>query len=180
MRRRCQILAQRSDLKIEMVRGNIDSRLRKMRDGEFDAIILAAAGLRRTGLFIEGEMTMLDPDEMVSAAGQGSLAVQCRRNDSRTRDLLALIDDPPSERCVTAERIVVQALGGDCHSPIGVLAQIEGEQMILRAAVGGRGGELPVIKAQAMGPMDKPDSAVGAVLKSLSDQNVQALLQAGR
>jgi hydroxymethylbilane synthase len=94
--------------------------------------------------------------------------------------LLALIDDPMSERCVTAERVVVQALGGDCHSPIGVLAQIEDGQMTMRAAVGGRGGELPVIRAQAMGPMEQPDSAVGAILKSLSDQNVQALLGSGR
>jgi hydroxymethylbilane synthase len=180
MRRRCQLLAQRPDLQITMLRGNIDTRLRKLRDGEYDAIVLAAAGLRRTGLFNEAEMTMLDPDEMVAAAGQGALAVQCRRDDRRTRDLLALIDDPMSERCVTSERVVVQALGGDCYSPIGVLAQIEGEQMILRAAIGSRGGELPVIRAQAMGPVDHPDSAVGAVLKSLSDQNVQALLGTGR
>jgi hydroxymethylbilane synthase len=176
MRRRCQLLAQRPDLKITMLRGNIDTRLRKLRDGEYHAIVLAAAGLRRTGLFNEAEMTMLDPDEMVAAAGQGALAVQCRRDDRRTRDLLALIDDPMSERCVTSERVVVQALGGDCYSPIGVLAQIEGDQMILRAAIGSRGGDLPVIRAQAMGPVDQPDSAVGAVLKSLSDQNVQALL----
>jgi hydroxymethylbilane synthase len=180
LRRRCQVLAQRADLKIQLLRGNIDSRLRKLRDGEFDAIILAAAGLRRTGLFNEAEMIMLDPDEMVSAAGQGALAVQCRRDDKRTRDLLALIDDPFSERCVSAERVVVAALQGDCHSPIGVLAQIEGDQMIVRAAVGSRGGQPPVIRAQAMGPMDQPDSAVGAVLKSLSEQDVQAMLATGR
>ena len=179
-RRRCQLLAQRPDLKIELLRGNIDTRLRKLRDGEYDAIVLAAAGLRRTGLFNEAEMTMLDPDEMVAAAGQGALAVQCRRDDRRTRDLLALIDDPMSERCVTSERVVVQALGGDCYSPIGVLAQIDGDQMILRAAIGSRGGVPPVIRAQAMGPAEQPDSAVGAVLKSLSDQNVQALLGTGR
>ena len=181
MRRRCQLLALRGDLKVELLRGNIDTRLRKLRDGQYEAIILAAAGLRRTGLFNESEMTMLEPDQMLPAPGQGALAIQCRRNDARTRDILALLDDPMSERCVTAERVIVQALGGDCQSPIGALARIEGDEMTLRAVVGGRGGELPVVRAQASGPADgSGDGAVEAVLKSLSQQNVQALLANGR
>jgi hydroxymethylbilane synthase len=181
MRRTCQLLALRGDLKVEMLRGNIDTRLRKLRDGQYQAIILAAAGLRRTGLFNEAEMTMLEPEQMLPAPGQGALAIQCRRNDAATRDLLATLDDPTSERCVTAERVIVQALGGDCHSPIGALAQINGDEMTLRAVVGGRGGTLPVIRASAAGPAGHGgDGAVEAVLKSLSEQNVQALLQGGR
>jgi hydroxymethylbilane synthase len=163
-----------------MLRGNIDTRLRKLREGQYAAIVLAAAGLRRTGLFNEAEMTMLEPDEMLGAPGQGALAIQCRRGDAKTRDLLAALDHPPSEKCVTAERVVVAALGGDCHSPIAALAEIDGEKMTLRAAVGSRGGVPPVVRAVASGPVDPGDVAVGAVLKSLSDQNVQAILAAGR
>jgi hydroxymethylbilane synthase len=180
LRRRCQLLATRPDLKVEMLRGNIDTRLRKLRDGAFDAIILAAAGLRRTGLFNEAEMTMLDPDQMLPAPGQGALAIQCRRTDERTRELLAVLDDRDTERAVTAERVIVQTLGGDCHSPIGALAEIDGQDMTLRVAVGSRGGAPPVIRASAECPCEHPDGAVGDVLKSLSEQNVQAMLGQGR
>jgi len=176
LRRRCQLLELRGDLKIEMLRGNIDTRLRKLRDGLFDAIILASAGLRRTGLFNEAEMIMLEPDQMLPAPGQGALAIQCRRNDAKTRDLLGALDDSDTERCVTAERVIVAALGGDCHSPIGALAQIEGDEMTFRAAVGSRGGSPPVARARAIGPSDHSDDAVAAVLKSLSEQNVTAML----
>ena len=136
----------------------------------------AAAGLRRTGLFNEAEMTMLEPDQMVPAPGQGALAVQCRRNDARTRELLSVLDHPEAEQCVTAERVIVQTLGGDCHSPIGALAEIADGNMILRVAVGSRGGTPPIIRAAAECPCDHPDGAVGPVLKSLSEQNVQAML----
>jgi hydroxymethylbilane synthase len=180
LRRRCQLLAVRPDLKVETLRGNIDTRLRKLRDGAFDAIVLAAAGLRRTGLFNEAEMTMLDADQMLPAPGQGALAIQCRRNDERTRELLAVLDDRDTERAVTAERVIVQTLGGDCHSPIGALAEIDGDDMTLRVAVGSRGGEPPIIRAMAACPCEHPDGAVGDVLKSLSEQNVQAMLGQGR
>jgi hydroxymethylbilane synthase len=176
LRRKCQLMERRPDLKVEVLRGNIDTRLRKLRDGEYAAIILAAAGLRRTGLFNEAEMTMLEPDELLSAPGQGALAIQCRRGDQTTRDLLAALDDPQTEKCVTAERVVVAALGGDCHSPIAVLAEIDGDGMILRAAVGSRGGGLPVVRAVATCPANQSDGAVGAVLKALTEQNVQAML----
>ncbi len=180
LRRKCQLLEVRPDLKIEVLRGNIDTRLRKLRDGAYAAIVLAAAGLRRTGLFNEAEMVMLDPDQMLPAPGQGALAVQCRRNDERTRELLAVLDDRDTERAVTAERVIVQTLGGDCHSPIGALAEIDGENMTLRVAVGSRGGEPPIIRASAACPCEHPDGAVGDVLKSLSEQNVQAILGQGR
>ena len=179
LRRKCQLLEARPDLKIEVLRGNIDTRLRKLRDGAFDAIVLASAGLRRTGLFNEAEMAMLDPDQMLPAPGQGALAVQCRRNDERTRDLLSVLDHPHTEQCVTAERVIVQTLGGDCHSPIGALAEIVDGNMRLRVAIGSRGGTPPIIRASAECPCDHPDGAVGPVLKSLSEQNVQAVLSPG-
>ncbi|HYO08905.1 MAG TPA: hydroxymethylbilane synthase [Tepidisphaeraceae bacterium] len=175
-RRRCQLLAQRPDLSIELLRGNIDTRLRKLRDGQYDAILLAAAGLRRTGLFHEAEMVILPAEQMLPAPGQGALALQCRRGDERTRQLLEGLDDPQTEACVTAERVIVQALGGDCHSPIAALAEIEGDEMHLRAAVGARGGNPPLLRASARCPADRNDRAVQEVLKSLAEQNVFALL----
>jgi hydroxymethylbilane synthase len=180
LRRKCQLLAIRPDLTIDVLRGNIDTRLRKLHDGQFDAIVLAAAGLRRTGMFNEAEMAMLDIDQMLPAPGQGALAIQCRRNDERTRELLAVLDHPETERCVTAERVIVQALGGDCHSPIGALAECGDGKMTLRAAVGSKGGVPPILRASAQCPADACDGAVNDVLKSLSDQGVQAMLGQGR
>jgi hydroxymethylbilane synthase len=175
-RRRCQLLELRPDLKVDVLRGNIDTRLRKLRDGEYDAILLAAAGLRRTGLFLEEDMVMLQPEQFLSAPGQGALALQCRRSDERTRELLEALDNPDTERCVTAERVIVQALGGDCHSPIAALAECVEGDMLLRAAVGARNGNPPVIRASAQCPADRSDLAVQEVLKSLQEQNVSALL----
>lgn len=175
-RRRCQLLARRPDLKVENLRGNIDTRLRKLREGQYDAIVLAAAGLRRTAMFDEAEMTMLDPEAMLPAPGQGSLALQCRRSDARTRELLAKLDDAETEKCVTAERVIVAALNGDCHSPIASLGRFEDGKFILRTAIGARGGELPVLKATSTCKASEIDRAVEEVLKSLNAQGVKKLL----
>ena len=175
-RRRSQLLAMRSGLKIMPLRGNIDTRLRKLHDGQYDAIVLAASGLRRAAMFDEAEMVMLDPEEMLPAPGQGALALQCRRSDARTRELLAALDDPETEQCVTAERVIVAALGGDCHSPIAALGQIEAGEFVFRAAIGARGGDPPVIRAKSVCPANRIDKAVEEVLKSLHDQGVEKLL----
>jgi hydroxymethylbilane synthase len=179
LRRRAWVLEQRADVNVKVLRGNIDTRLRKLRDDEYDAIFLAAAGLRRCGLYNDAEMTTLSPEEFVPAAGQGALALQCRHNDAKTRDLLCLLDHAETRLCVTAERVLIAALGGDCHSPIGALARLEGDEMVLRAAVGSRGGAPPVIRASAAATLDRSDVAVAAVLKSLLEQNVQAMLGTG-
>lgn len=176
LRRKCQLLEIRSDLKIEMLRGNIDTRLTKLREGQFDAIILAAAGLRRTGLFHESEMSILDLEQMLPAPGQGALAIQCRRDDARTRDLLEVLDDRTTEECVMVERLIVAALGGDCHSPIAALAEIEDGEMNLRVAIGTRDGVPPVLRASATCDAGRPDCGVEPVLKSLSEQGVHKIL----
>ena len=175
-RRRCQLLAKRADLKVEALRGNIDTRLRKLRDDQFDAIILAAAGLRRGAMFHEDEMVILEPEQMLPAPGQGALALQCRRNDEKTRSLVALMDDAATESCVAIERLIVSALEGDCQSPIAALAELKNNEIFLQCAVGARGGDPPVLWASSTGPADHPDRAVDKVLKSLSDQGVRALL----
>jgi hydroxymethylbilane synthase len=174
LRRRCQLLDRRADLSIQPLRGNIDTRLRKLRDGDYDAVILAAAGLRRVGMWDEQIMTRLGAEMMLPAAAQGALALQCRRDDARTRDLLAVMNDSTTAACVAAEREVVNALDGDCHSPIAALATIDrgSSSMHLRVAVGARGGELPVARSAARGPAADASSLVTQAVKLLAAQGV--------
>jgi hydroxymethylbilane synthase len=117
---------------------------------------------------------------MLPAPAQGALALQCRKNDEKTREMLGKLDDPTTEQCVSAERAIVAALEGDCHSPIAILAKIEQDTMMIRARVGARSGEPPVISASATAPADQSDIAVGAVLQSLKQQGVHSLLARSR
>jgi hydroxymethylbilane synthase len=144
LRRRCQLLEARPDLIIEPIRGNIDTRIQKFRSGEFDAIILAMAGLQRAGLFDDSIMCPIEERYILPAAGQGALSLQCRRDDLATRQLLGAIDDPVSAACVAIERKVVEILEGDCHSPIASLAVAQGKGVRLRVAVGKQDGDPPV------------------------------------
>lgn len=176
LRRKCQILALRPDLNVELIRGNIDTRVRKLHEGQYDAVILALAGLKRSGLYNDTDMNAIPAEQMLPAAAQGALAIQCRKNDQRTREILEAIDDAKSHQCVDLERAVVLALNGDCHSPIAALATLEGNQIHLRAAVGARGGELPVIRAEAAASASDANIALDAVMQSLEKQNVRQLL----
>jgi hydroxymethylbilane synthase len=151
LRRKCQLLALRSDLRIEPLRGNIDTRIKKLRAGEFDAIVLAMAGLKRAGLMDPAIMFPLPLESMLPAPGQGALAVQCRKDDSQTRAILAELDDANSRAEIEAERAIVTAMKCDCHSPIGVYAHIEAGTMEIRAVIGAAGGQLPIKRAMAKG-----------------------------
>jgi hydroxymethylbilane synthase len=176
LRRRCQLLARRPDLKIELIRGNIDTRLRKLANDEFDAIILAYAGLHRAGLFDAARMFTLTADEMLPAPGQGALALQCRKDDARTTELLMGLNDEKAAVCVAAERAMVKELGGDCHSPIAALATVEKSKLTLAAAVGARDGNPPVLHATASSKLASPQEAVKAVFENLSRQGVKRIL----
>ena len=176
LRRRCQLLAVRPDLHVEEVRGNIDTRLRKQRDGRYDAVVLAAAGLNRAGLFDDARMSMIDSDVLLPAPGQGALVVQCRRDDAATRSLLSALDDVETAECVGAERALVAALGGDCHSPIAALAVVKGQTLSLRAAVGARDGRPPVVRAAGEAPRGEAGSAVEAVFSALVAAGANHLL----
>ncbi|MGD0463479.1 MAG: hydroxymethylbilane synthase [Tepidisphaeraceae bacterium] len=175
-RRRCQLLARRDDLRIQSVRGNIDTRIKKLRAGEFDAMVLAMAGISRAELFDASLMHPLSPDEMLPAPGQGALALQCRRSDPTTRGILGKLDDAASRMAVEAERAVVAALHGDCHSPIAAWATIDNQTLQLRAVVGHRDGNPPVISARSQAPVGQSRDAVADVLEQLQAQNVAALL----
>jgi hydroxymethylbilane synthase len=125
-RRTLQLRRQRDDLAYAMLRGNVDTRLRKLESGEYNAIVLAAAGLRRLGLF-DRPLWPIPVELSVPAVGQGSLALERRADDERTRELLAPLNHAPSFAFAEAERAFLAALGGDCHTPVAGHAQLVDE-----------------------------------------------------
>jgi hydroxymethylbilane synthase len=132
-RRAAQLLAARPDLKIIPMRGNVDTRLKKLEAGEVDATILSAAGLHRLKLDHVG--TSIPFDIMLPAPGQGALGVECRAEDTDCLQLLKLLDDAGSRATVTAERAFARALGGSCLSPVAALATVERTKVFLRAEI---------------------------------------------
>jgi hydroxymethylbilane synthase len=135
LRRRAQLLAARPDLRIEELHGNVDTRLRKLAEGELDAIVLAAAGLRRLGR--ESEISFAIPVEtMVPAPGQGTLVLQARAGDEETAAAVGGIFDLDAARELTAERAAVRLLDASCTTPVGVFARVEGERLEIDAFVG--------------------------------------------
>lgn len=144
-RRTAQLLAHRSDLTIKSLRGNVNTRLKKLQQGEFDAIILAAAGLKRLGL-AEVVREYFDINFMLPSVAQGAIGIECL---SSARDMVACVDvlnDPATAVCVNAERDLVRALNGNCHSPIGSYACFQRDQICLKGLVQTVNGEL--VKAQ--------------------------------
>ncbi|MEP6784137.1 MAG: hydroxymethylbilane synthase [Sphingomonadales bacterium] len=132
-RRAAQLLRLRPDLKIVSFRGNVATRLKRVENGEADATLLAAAGLDRLGHPTLG--AAIPVETMLPAVAQGAVGIECRAEDTKTRVLLAAIDHVPTHRCVGAERAFLAALGGSCHSPVGVLAEIDGDAVYLRAEI---------------------------------------------
>ena len=134
LRRQAQVRHQRSDLEVVELRGNVDTRLKKLDAGEFDAVILAVAGVNRLGL--ASRITqMLDPEIMLPAVGQGALGIEVRVHDPQAAQLVAPLDHPETRSCVTAERALLRELQGGCQVPLGALARLEGDQLHLEAAV---------------------------------------------
>ena len=139
IRRQAQLIAQRPDLQIKPIRGNVDTRIRKVVEGQYDAIILAAAGVIRLGL--DEHITQFLPlDVMLPAPGQGALAIQYRTNDPNCHTLLKVIDHHPTHLAVTAERSFLAALGSGCSLPVGALASVEGEVIRLQGVVAAPNG----------------------------------------
>ncbi len=132
-RRAAQLLHARPDCTIVAFRGNVATRLARLAAGEAEATLLAKAGLDRLGEHGVGHP--LDPAEFLPAPGQGAIAIECRANDAETQDLLAAIDDKPSHAALRAERALLAALGGSCHSPIAALTTADGDALVLRAAL---------------------------------------------
>ena len=134
LRRRAQILHLRPALHVAGIRGNVDTRLRKLDDGEFDAIILAAAGLTRLGL--AGRITeLLEAPRMMPAPGQGSLALECRADDVATLEIVGRLNDPATRLGIVAERAVLAALHGGCSAPIAAWGRVEGRLLLVDGLV---------------------------------------------
>lgn len=174
-RRRSQLLAARPDLKVSGIRGNVDTRLAKLDAGEFDAIVLAAAGLRRLGL--EDRISQLLPvDVMTPAPAQGALAIECRANDQPTLAALRPLEDAAARASVTAERTALRKLEGGCLAAMGAHAQVDGEQLSLRAVVLSEDGSQRVcVEDQA--PVYAAVELGTAVATSLLDQGAAELLR---
>lgn len=153
-RRRSQLLHVRPDLKMEDVRGNVDTRLRKLHEGQYAAIILAEAGLVRLKLG-EHIAQVLPRHVMISAVGQGALGMEARENDAATRDALAKLDDAATHRAVLAERSVLHSLRGGCLAPIGAWGRIENDgKLHLSAVVLRSDGSQRLFAHQAAEPSD--------------------------
>lgn len=134
LRRKAFLLARRPDLEVVTFRGNVQTRLRKLEDGNVAATFLALAGLHRLKIAPPG-MQVLSPEEMLPAVAQGAIGIECREADTRVRDFLAPLDDGPTRLRAEAERSLLAALDGSCRTPIAALAEIDNGHMRLRAAI---------------------------------------------
>jgi len=173
LRRTVLLRALRPDLKIEPLRGNLDTRLRKLDEGQFAGIVLAAAGLKRLGL-TQRIRHIFETDQMLPAAGQGALGIEICSDRADLRALLAPLADAPSWRRVAAERAVSRAMGGSCSMPLAAHATIEGGVLKLRAAWGEPEGATELVMANDESPVADLPAA-----EALGLRVAQALRQAG-
>ncbi len=153
LRRQCQLLARRPDLRISPLRGNVQTRLAKLDAGEFDAIVLAVSGLKRLGL--EERIRSILPAELsLPAVGQGALGIECRQGDTRVEALIADLNHQPTQLRVSAERAMNACLQGSCQVPIGAYAEIEDGELFLRGLVGTLDGRR-VVRGEIRGSLDQ-------------------------
>ncbi|MEX0373178.1 hydroxymethylbilane synthase [Gammaproteobacteria bacterium 2W06] len=174
LRRECQIRARRPDLTVTSLRGNVQTRLGKLDAGEFDAIVLAASGLRRLGM--ADQITRAMPaEESLPAVGQGALAIECRADDPEVEALIRDLDDPDSHDRVAAERAVNARLEGSCHVPLAAYAVLEGDDLWLRALVASRDGR-QVLRAEGRAPRHGAEALGNTVAGDLLAQGAGEIL----
>lgn len=176
LRRQAQILARRADLKIQFLRGNVNTRLAKLDAGDYDAIILAAAGLIRLG-FADRIRTSISTEDSLPAGGQGAVGIECRSVDSEIHALLAPLHHRDTALRVTAERALNKHLNGGCQVPIACYAVLEGEQLWLRGLVGQPDGSQLLRAEQRASSADAEQLGVH-VAEALLAQGAAAILQA--
>ena len=176
LRRRALVLARRPDLRPEPIRGNVETRIEKLRAGACDATILAAAGLRRLGLD-PPHSTPLPVDEFVPAVGQGILAVEAREADREVLELLGRLDDTRSRSEALAERAFLDGLGADCHTPVAGHARHDGAALTLTGVVASLDGAT-VLRWQASGEPREAGRLGRAVAEELLARGAKALLEA--
>ena len=174
LRRRAALLAARPDLEVVQVRGNVDTRLRKLAGGEVDALVLALAGLRRLGR-ADAASAVLDPAQMLPAAGQGALALEGRAGDGDARAAAVSISDPDATVCLVAERTLTAALDATCHTPVAALATVAGDELMLRAFAALPDGS-EWVRDDLSGPAAEPEALGRAVAERLRSVGVGDLL----
>jgi hydroxymethylbilane synthase len=176
LRRQCQLADRRPDLRIEPLRGNVNTRLAKLDAGEYDAIILAAAGLMRLG-FESRIRGRIAPEDSLPAIGQGAIGIECRRADPRTNDLIAPLHHRETAERVLAERAMNARLHGGCQVPIAGHAVIEGDRLRLKGLVGTPDGAR-ILRAESEGPRDEPEAIGTRVADDLLAQGAGEILSA--
>jgi hydroxymethylbilane synthase len=176
LRRECQLRAQRPDLVVRSLRGNVQTRLRKLDEGEFDAIVLAAAGLLRLEL-TERIASYLSPEQSLPAVGQGAVGVEVRSDDEELKALLQPLSHADTELRVRAERAMNNRLEGGCQVPIAGYALREDDQLWLRGLVGSPDGST-VLESEARGSINDPEALGRAVAEALLNQGAGEILAA--
>ena len=174
LRRKAQLKALRPDLDVRELRGNVDTRVRKLLDGQYDAVVLALVGVKRLGLLDAlGGGTILDPDEIVPAVGQGAIFVQCRSDDTATQEMISGLSHPRSEWAVAMERAFLKRMGGGCLVPIGAHAVVSDSRWSMAAFVGRVDGA-DAARRRAQGTWKAKEETIAAA-EALAD----AMLDAG-
>ncbi|HDZ8895395.1 TPA: hydroxymethylbilane synthase [Aeromonas dhakensis] len=174
LRRQCQLRAERPDLVIRDLRGNVNTRLAKLDAGEYDAIILAAAGLKR--LEMAHRITaFIEPEQSLPANGQGAVGIECRLDDHELHALLAPLEHPETRIRVLTERAMNRALQGGCQVPIGAYALVEGEEVWLRGLVGSPDGSR-VIRDEIRGPLADGEALGHTLAQRLLADGADAIL----
>lgn len=176
LRRQCQLAATRPDLAIRSLRGNVGTRLSKLDNGEYDAIILAAAGLKR--LQLEARIRQpLSPEQSLPAVGQGAVGIECRLDDAWTRGLLAPLNHTETAVRVRAERAMNTRLEGGCQVPIGSYAELKDGELWLRALVGAPDGS-QLVRGERRGPAEQAEALGISLAEELLDNGAREILAA--
>jgi hydroxymethylbilane synthase len=175
LRRQCQLSARRPDLKIAPLRGNVNTRLRKLDDGEFDAIILASAGLIRLE-FGERITAFIDAADSLPAIGQGAVGIECRADDERINALLEPLHHRDTAVCVRAERAMNHRLMGGCQVPIGGFAVLEGDELYMRGLVGEPDGSR-IIRAERRAPVAEAEALGVGLAEELLANGAESILK---
>ena len=174
LRRRGQLLALRDDITVTDMRGNVGTRLHKLRAGDCDALILAAAGLKRLGM-AELIGDVFEADTMIPAVGQGIMGIECRSDHDELIEMLAPLNDPGSARCIRAERAMSHRLECDCHAPVAGHATQRGDSMTLTGLVAMADGS-QVLTDSASGPADAPEQLGRDLAGVLLERGAAALI----
>ncbi|MCU7810247.1 MAG: hydroxymethylbilane synthase [Candidatus Thiodiazotropha sp. (ex Notomyrtea botanica)] len=176
LRRQSQLAERRPDLKIKSLRGNVNTRLRKLDEGEYDAIILAAAGLKRLG-FEERITALIGPEQSLPAIGQGAVGIECRADDAQTNALISPLHHDDTAVCVRAERSMNQRLNGGCQVPIAGYAMLESGNLWLRGLVGEPDGS-DIIRGEVEGATDEAEAMGIGLAERLLEWGADEILKA--